>query len=63
MRTTTYFERLMPTTTNGHAVRVITVYSSFNEDEIKELTNHLQETIGTCVYSIEQEVKNGNNIQ
>ena len=46
MKATTIFERLMPTTADGHIIRVTTIYSSYDENEIDQLQVDLKHTIG-----------------
>ena len=45
----TTYKRLMPTTVNGDAIAITTVYSSFNPAEIDELEQQCRDTIGTGV--------------
>ena len=46
MKVTTTFERLMPTTADGHIIKVSTYYSSFDMSEIDHLQEDLRNTIG-----------------
>lgn len=45
----TTYKRLKPSTVNGDAISITTVYSSFNPAEIDELEQHCKATIGTGV--------------
>ena len=46
MKSLTTFKRLMPTTADGHIIKVTTYYSSFNKEEIDELQEGLTKSIG-----------------
>ena len=47
MKSFTTYERLMPTTADGHIIKISTFYSSFNKEEIDELQEHLRIDIGS----------------
>mgnify|MGYP007122041053 CR=1 FL=1 len=49
MNATITFERLMPTTVNGDAIKVTTIYSSFDKEEIDNLEADLQKSIGAGI--------------
>lgn len=49
MKVATTFERLMPTTTDGHIIKVNTYFSSFDIAEIDKLQKDLQNTIGAGI--------------
>ena len=49
MKVATTFERLMPTTADGHIIKVTTYYSSFDKLEIDKLQEDLRKTIGAGV--------------
>lgn len=49
MKATTTFERLMPTTVSGDAIKVTTIYYSFNKEEIDNLEADLQKSIGAGI--------------
>lgn len=51
MKSATTFERLMPTTADGHIIKVTTFYSSYNKEEIDELQKELQKSIGSGIVS------------
>ncbi len=55
MKVSTTFERLMPTTTDGHIIKISTCYSSFDKNEIDKLQEDLRNTIGTGIVSYEVE--------
>lgn len=46
MKVATTFERLMPTTADGHIIKISTYYSSYDKSEIDKLQEDLQNTIG-----------------
>lgn len=46
MKATTTFERLNPTTADGDLIKVTTIYSSFDKEEIDNLQADLQKAIG-----------------
>ena len=50
MKMATTFERLMPTTADGHLIKVTTYYSSFDKGEIDKLQTELQNTIGSGIF-------------
>ena len=52
MKATTTFERLNPTTVNGDMIKVTTLYSSFNKEEIDNLQADLQKSIGAGITMI-----------
>lgn len=52
MKATTTFERLMPTTADGEVIKVTTLYSSFNKEEIDNLQADLQKSIGAGITMI-----------
>ena len=52
MKATTTFERLNPTTADGEMIKVITLYSSFNKEEIDNLQADLQKSIGAGITMI-----------
>ena len=52
MKVITTFERLMPTTADGELIKVTTLYSSFNKEEIDNLQADLQKTIGAGITMI-----------
>lgn len=47
MKVATTFERLTPTTADGHIIKISTYYSSYDKAEIDKLQKDLQNTIGT----------------
>ena len=49
MKVTITFERLMPTTADGHIIKVNTYYSSWDKAEIDKLQKDLQNTVGAGV--------------
>lgn len=49
MKIATTFERLMPTTADGHIIIVTTYYSSYDKNEIDRLQEDLRNTIGAGV--------------
>ena len=49
MKVATSFERLMPTTADGHIIKVTTYYSSWDKSEIDKLQEDLRNTIGAGV--------------
>lgn len=49
MKVTTTYERLMPTTADGHIIKVTTYYSSYDKNEIDKLQEDLRNTIGAGV--------------
>lgn len=49
MKVATTFERLMPTTADGHIIKLTTYYSSFDKNEIDKLQEDLRNTIGAGV--------------
>lgn len=49
MKIVTTFERLMPTTAEGHIIKINTYYSSFDKAEIDKLQEDLRNTIGAGV--------------
>lgn len=51
MKTLTTFERLMPTTVDGHIIKVTTYYSSFDKEAIDALEKEFAKTIGTALVS------------
>ena len=51
MKTLTTFERLNPTTADGHIIKVTTCYSSYNKEEIDELQKLLIRFIGSGIVS------------
>ena len=53
MKVATAFERLMPTTTDGHIIKITTYYSSFDKSEIDKLQEDLRNTIGAGIVSYE----------
>lgn len=55
MKVATTFERLMPTTADGHIIKVTTYYFSFDKSEIDKLQEDLQNTIGSGIVSYEVE--------
>lgn len=46
MKVATTFERLMPTTADGHIIKISTYYSSYDKAEIDKLQEDLRNTIG-----------------
>lgn len=46
MKVATTFERLMPTTADGHIIKISTYYSSYDKSEIDKLQEDLRNTIG-----------------
>lgn len=55
MKTTITFERLMPTTADGELIKVTTLYSSFDKEEIDNLQKDLQKSIGAGITMLETE--------
>lgn len=53
MKVATTFERLMPTTADGHMIKVTTYYSSFDKSEIDKLQEDLRDAIGSGIVSYE----------
>ena len=51
MKVATTFERLMPTTVDGHIIKVTTYFSSYDKNEIDKLQEDLRNTIGAGVVS------------
>ena len=51
MKIATIYERLMPTTADGHIVKVTTYYSSFDKTEIDNLQEELEKSIGAGIIS------------
>lgn len=51
MKIATTYERLMPTTADGHIIKVTTYYSSFDKNEIDNLQEELHKTIGAGLIS------------
>ena len=51
MKMFTMYERLKPDTVSGHAVKVTTIYSSFNINEIDKLQEELRNSIASGVVS------------
>lgn len=49
MKVSTTFERLMPTTADGHVIKVTTYYLSWDKAEIDKLQEDLQNTIGAGI--------------
>lgn len=49
MKTIITFERLTPTTADGELIKVITLYSSFDKEEIDNLQKDLQKSIGAGI--------------
>lgn len=49
MKAMTTFERLMPTTADGEVIKVTTIYSSFDKEEIDNLQAGLRSSIGAGV--------------
>ena len=60
MKISTTYERLMPTTADGHIIKVTQYYTSFNKDEIDKAQEELEKTIGAGIVS---EVKLYNNTE
>lgn len=60
MKVATTFERLMPTTADGHIIKVTTYYSSYDKSDIDKLQEDLQNTIGAGIvsYEVEEDDKN-----
>ena len=52
MKATTTFERLIPTTADGELIKVTTIYSSFDKEEIDNLQADLQKAIGAGITMI-----------
>lgn len=53
MKVATTFERLMPTTADGHIIKVTAYYSSWDKAEIDKLQEDLRNTIGAGIVSYE----------
>lgn len=51
MKISTTYERLMPTTADGHIIKVTQYYSSFDKDEIDRLQEDMKKQIGTGIIS------------
>ena len=51
MKAWTIFERLMPTTADGHIIKVTTYYSSFEKEAIDALENEFAKKIGAGLVS------------
>lgn len=71
MKVATTFERLMPTTADGHIIKISTYYSSYDKAEIDKLQEDLRNTIGAGLvtefipnnmYVISQEHINGGDL-
>lgn len=54
MKAMTTFERLMPTTADGEVIKVTTLFSSFNKEEIDNLQADLRKSIGVGITTIEE---------
>lgn len=52
MKSITTFERLMSTTADGELIKVTTIYSSFDKEEIDNLQADLQKSIGAGIKMI-----------
>lgn len=52
MKSMTTFERLTPTTADGEMIKVTTIFSSFNKEEIDNLQADLQKSIGAGITMI-----------
>ena len=59
MKVATTFERLMPTTADGHIIKVTTYYSSWDKAEIDKLQEDLRNAIGSGIvsYDVEEDDK------
>lgn len=55
MKIATTFERLMPTTADGHIIKVTTYYSSYDKNEIDRLQEDLKNSIGTGITGLMNE--------
>lgn len=51
MKQTMTYERLMPTTADGHIIKVSIYYSSFDKEEIDNLQENLSDCIGSGIMS------------
>lgn len=51
MKKTVIYERLMPTTMDGHIIKVSTYFSSFDKSEIDKLQEQLKDIIGSGLVS------------
>lgn len=49
MKAMTTFERLTPTTADGEMIKVTTLFSSFNKEEIDNLQADLKKSIGVGI--------------
>ena len=58
MKVATTFERLMPTTADGHILKITTYYSSFDKAEIDKLQEDLRDAIGSGIVSYDVEEYN-----
>ena len=52
MKATTTSKRLMPTIADGERIKVTTIYSSFDKEEIDNLQADLQKAIGAGITMI-----------
>lgn len=59
MKSITTFERLMSTTADGELIKVTTIYSSFDKEEIDNLQKELQKTIGAGITGFYKRCRNG----
>ena len=51
MKITTTFERLMPTTADGHIIKITQYISSFDKAEIDKTQEELRKSIGAGIVS------------
>lgn len=60
MKTYTYYEPMKPDTVSGYSIKVTTIFSSFNKDDIDALLEEFKKNIGSGIMSDGYEViKNG----